>query len=119
MKSETKSHTARLLISTVAMFGFGFALVPLYGLICDLTGLNGRDDALVTAGSNASAVDLSRTVKIEFVTTVNGGKDWAFAPEAPTVEVHPGQASTVVSWQSDGWRVLRQGQVVVPEIPAP
>ena len=47
MKSETKSHTARLLVSTVAMFGFGFALVPLYGLICDLTGLNGRDDALV------------------------------------------------------------------------
>jgi L-threonylcarbamoyladenylate synthase len=45
-------------------------------------------------------------------------------PEVSRLEPEPwlpgsGQASTVVSWQSDGWRVLRQGQVVVPEIPAP
>lgn len=112
MKSETKSHTARLLVSTVAMFGFGFALVPLYGLICDLTGLNGRDDALVTAGSSASAVDFSRTVKIEFVTTVNGGKDWAFAPESQTVEVHPGQASTVVFHATNPQATMVMAQAV-------
>lgn len=78
------------------MFGFGFALVPLYDVICDLTGLNGRDDSLVTAATMAGSIDTSREIKIEFVTTVNGGKDWAFAPESATVKVHPGQASTVV-----------------------
>lgn len=96
MNRAAKQHVLRLAIGTVAMFGFGFALVPLYDVICDLTGLNGRDDGLVTSTATAGEVDTSRQVKIEFVTTVNGGSDWAFAPESPTVTVHPGQASTVV-----------------------
>lgn len=79
------------------MFGFGFALVPLYGAICRLTGLNGKGGANLQVAADAApqVVDANRTIKVEFVTTVNGGRGWSFRPEQSAVEVHPGQMLTV------------------------
>lgn len=76
------------------MFGFGFALVPLYDMLCDAIGLNGKI-ATTAAEQRAAAVDSSRTVTVEFVTTVNGGRPWKFHAEQPTIDVHPGQLYTV------------------------
>lgn len=95
-RQASRSHVWRLLAGTVAMFGFGYAMVPLYGLICDITGLNGQDDSLLTASTADLAVDTSREVRIEFVTTVNGGRDWDFAPVTESVTVNPGEAQRVV-----------------------
>ena len=83
--------TLRLLVVTVAMFGFGYALVPLYDIVCDLTGIGGRTGIISEATATTGAVDSTRTVKVQFVATVNSGLRWAFAgPEAP-LEVHPGK----------------------------
>lgn len=80
----------RLLFLVVGMFGFVFALVPLYSVFCDITGLNGK-----TADGPAKAIvaepDLSRTVMVEFLASVNEGMPWEFRPVRVRMEVHPGK----------------------------
>ncbi|MEW6168955.1 MAG: cytochrome c oxidase assembly protein [Pseudomonadota bacterium] len=94
MNPVARRHTLRLLAVTAGMFAFGFALVPLYDMLCDAIGLNGKV-ALEAAQDAPVAVDLDRTVTVELLTTVNGGRAWNFHAERPTIEVHPGQLYTV------------------------
>lgn len=83
--------TARsMALVTLAMFGFGFALVPLYDVFCEITGLNGKTGRVEAAALDGQA-DLSRTVTVEFVTSVNGTLQWEFAPDVTRMEIHPGQ----------------------------
>lgn len=83
----------RLLFVVVGMFGFGFAMVPLYDVFCDLTGLNGK-----TSGTQADVTDMqvdrSRLVTVEFIASVNQGLPWEFRPEVSKVQVHPGEPFT-------------------------
>jgi cytochrome c oxidase assembly protein subunit 11 len=65
-KSENRSLVGHLLIMTVAMFGFGFALVPLYDVFCQITGFGGRTNTEAVAAEEAP--DLSREIRVEFVT---------------------------------------------------
>lgn len=80
----------RLLVVVIAMFGFGFALAPLYDALCRVTGLNGK-----TAGPVATVapmtVDETRTVTVEFVASLNANAPWQFAPEVSRMQVHPGR----------------------------
>ena len=76
----------RLAVVVVAMFGFGFALVPLYEKICEVTGL--RNIAQADAPANTQ-VDTSRTLRIEFDTNVRN-LPWQFRAREPVVAVHPG-----------------------------
>ncbi len=85
----------KLAAVVLLMFGFGFALVPLYGAICQLTGLNGKNTSLLAAGKVQEQVDRNRTVKVQFLTTVNGGRVWSFSADQAEIEVHPGQLYTV------------------------
>jgi len=75
------------------MFGFGFAMVPIYDVFCDWTGLNGR-----TAEGPAAVVDdqadTERLVTVEFVANLNENLPWEFRPEVARMQVHPGQAYT-------------------------
>ena len=80
----------RLSIVVLAMFGFGYALVPLYDVLCEITGLGGRT-GVVAAGSLDGGVDTSRTVKVQFLGTVNSRLPWEFRPNVASMEVHPGQ----------------------------
>lgn len=87
----------RILVQAVAvcilMFGFGFAIVPLYRVLCDITGINGRM-ALVTAAETAS-VDPTRMVTVQFVANRNANLPWEFRPDVATLQVHPGETNTV------------------------
>jgi cytochrome c oxidase assembly protein subunit 11 len=76
----------RLAVAVVAMFGFGFALVPFYEKICEVTGL--RNIAQADAPANTQ-VDTSRTLRIEFDTNVRN-LPWQFKAKEPVVAVHPG-----------------------------
>lgn len=76
------------------MFVFGFALGPLYTALCDAIGLNGKVKMVAIADAPLT-VDTSREITVQFVTTVNGGRDWKFYAEQPTIKVHPGQMYTV------------------------
>lgn len=94
MTRSAKQNTNRTLRQTlfivVAMFGFVFALVPLYDVLCDLTGLNGktRNQAQVV---DDSGPDLSRTVTVEFLGSVNNSMPWDFRPSVARMKVHPGK----------------------------
>ena len=90
-----RRHFLRLAGGAAAMFAFGFALVPLYGLICDLTGFSGSTSMLVNPSEVHERPDASRLVTVEFLTTVNGGGPWTFVAESPRIQVHPGQLYTV------------------------
>jgi len=87
---SNRSLTARLLVFAVGMFAFGFlVLPPLYDVFCDITGFGGRTNS--TAIAVAEAPDLSRTIRIEFVTTVNQYAPWTFSADVDSMEVHPGK----------------------------
>ncbi|WP_411360801.1 cytochrome c oxidase assembly protein [Pseudidiomarina sp. YC-516-91] len=93
-KPDNLKIIRRLLLTVVCMFAFGFALVPLYEVFCDLTGFNGRfTDG--QAAASTKAVDTSRTINVQFVTRVNKGMPWGFEPEVRSVRVHPGETKVV------------------------
>ena len=81
--------TGKLLVMAVAMFGFGFLLVPIYDVFCEITGLNGKTTNYAEAASEAP--DLDRLVTVEFTGTVNQGGPWEFRPEQARMQVHPGK----------------------------
>ncbi len=84
-------RTARRLgLVVLAMFGFGFALVPLYNVFCEITGLNGKT-GVVEASALNGRVDQTRLVTVEFVASVNSRLPWELAPERHKMQVHPGK----------------------------
>ena len=88
-KSENRALVGRLLLLAVAMFGFGFLLVPLYDAFCDITGLGGKTNR-VAATSAVTTSDTSRDITLEFVTIVNGYAPWQFSSKVREMTVHPG-----------------------------
>lgn len=85
----TAAFTRRLLLLAVAMFGFGYLLVPLYSVFCELTGFGGKPDG--TAAVVVENVDENRMVTVQFVTTVNEYAPWTFSASVADMEVHPGK----------------------------
>jgi len=81
----------KLALIPVLMFGFGFALVPLYDVFCDITGLNGKTGRIEAAEIDANQVDLSRTIEVRFLANGTSGLPWSFEPLVKKMEVHPGQ----------------------------
>ncbi|MBQ0833918.1 cytochrome c oxidase assembly protein [Marinobacter sp.] len=82
------------LAGVVGMFAFGFALVPLYDVFCDITGINGKTSGRYES-TEASTVDMNRTVKVQFLAQNGPDMPWVFRPVLRSVEVHPGEATTV------------------------
>lgn len=110
-RKVTRLHAWRLLGVTVAMFGFGFALVPMYNMLCDALGINGKvglEAATVAAGE----VDTARTVTVEFLTTINGNGAWKFRADQASIDVHPGQLYTVSFYAENTKDVDRVAQAV-------
>jgi cytochrome c oxidase assembly protein subunit 11 len=92
--SNNNKTVKKLLLVVVAMFGFGFALVPLYDVFCDITGLNGKTNSTAVAYT-ASSVDESRTVRVQFITRNAKGIPWKFEPVINEIDVHPGEMKVV------------------------
>lgn len=82
----------KLLIVAVAMFGFGFALVPFYKKICEVTGINNVLKADVVANTQ---VDAARWLTVEFDTNVRDNLPWTFRPLEKSVRFHPGELMQV------------------------
>src|SRR5512139_171097 len=79
---------AKLVVVTLGMFGFGFALVPFYYKICDVTGINSGDEQSLVKNTQ---VDSSRWVTLEFDANTNAAMPWQFKPMQRSLRVHPGQ----------------------------
>jgi cytochrome c oxidase assembly protein subunit 11 len=82
----------KLLVVAVAMFGFGYALVPFYRAICDALGLNSVVKADAVANSQ---VDATRLLTVEFDTNLRSSLPWTFTPLEKSVRVHPGALAQV------------------------
>jgi len=81
----------KLVLLAVGMFGFGFAMWPLYGVFCDLTGLGGRGVKVVESAGELQKSD--RQVKVRFDATVNSGLPWIFQAKEKTKMVSLGEMS--------------------------
>lgn len=81
-------------LAVVAMFAFGFALVPLYNVFCDITGLNGKV-ALAPAAQPTASIDRERLVTVELLASRNQYMPWEFEAQRNRVSLHPGEQVTV------------------------
>jgi len=92
-EKDHKKLIIRLIGIVAGMFLFAFALVPLYNVFCDITGINGktRGQALY---QNVE-IDKKRVVTVEFLTSVNRGMPWEFRPMVKSIEVYPGELNEV------------------------
>lgn len=92
--NKNQKMVLKLVVIVIGMFGFGFALVPLYDVFCDITGINGKTNT-TAASYQAVDIDESREVTVEFITRTNTGMPWEFRAETKRIKVHPGELNTV------------------------
>ena len=105
LRTENLKMVGKLVVVTAGMFCFGYALIPIYKHICEITGINilslsersvpgtgaaGKD---VRLPAN-SQVDTSRTITVEFDANAHG--PWDFKPQQASIQVHPGELATVM-----------------------
>lgn len=110
---QTRNATLRLVGAVLAMFAFGYALVPLYNLVCEITGYNGRNSATTTVADISSyQADQSRSVKVEFVTSVGTDLPWKFWGPDKSLQLHPGEMATVKFYATNRATKPRTGQAV-------
>jgi cytochrome c oxidase assembly protein subunit 11 len=82
-----------LTAAAVGMFGFGYALVPIYSTMCKAWGINGKPSNMMQGLNNK--VDYSRVVTVQFLATRNNYLPWKFQPLVKTIKVHPGENTRV------------------------
>lgn len=115
---STRALAARLLILAVGMFGFGvFALPPLYDAFCEVTGLGGRTNSEAATDVTA-AVDESRQIDLEFVTTVNQYAPWEFHSAVEGMTIHPGglyEATFIARNLTDKHKIAQAVPSVAPQ----
>ncbi len=102
--ADNRRMLGKLLLIVLLMFGFGYSLVPMYRAICEALGINvlSLSEQRIATGSwtgrhgqvTNSQVDTSRTITIEFDANVRG--PWDFKPAQRSVQVHPGEMTTVM-----------------------
>ena len=103
--TENRRMLTKLVVVVGVMFGFGYALVPMYRAICDALGINvltlseqriasGSWFGVAEAPNKNTQIDLSRTITVEFDANVRG--PWDFKPAQRSLQVHPGELATVV-----------------------
>lgn len=102
----------RLGIAAVLMFGFGFAMVPLYDVFCDITGLNGKTGRIELEDALSQKVDEERLVTVEFLATVHSDLPWEFRPMVRKVKVHPGEVNEVNYYAMNKTDRLIAGQAI-------
>ena len=105
IRSENFRMVRKLIVVTVGMFVFGYALIPIYKHICEVTGINilsltegqipgnGKTGNAAALPAN-SQVDKTRTITVEFDANARG--PWDFKPAQSSIEVHPGELTTVM-----------------------
>jgi cytochrome c oxidase assembly protein subunit 11 len=89
-RKSNRSLAARLVLMAAGSFAFGFALVPLYDVFCEVTGIGTREQLTQAGTADGQTPVAGRTVVVEFTSSVPSG-GWEFAPVAATMEVQPGR----------------------------
>jgi cytochrome c oxidase assembly protein subunit 11 len=107
MSSNKNINTAAALaFVALLMFGFGYALVPLYDVFCKAVGLNGKTGTISTAAATEMTADTGRVVTVEFDANIHSSLPWSFGPMARKMTVHPGriyETQYQAKNLTDGW----------------
>ena len=111
-KQANQRVVKRLGIAALLMFGFGFALVPLYDVFCDITGINGKTGRIAQEEALSQRVDEDRLVTVEFLATVHSDLPWEFKPMIRKIKVHPGEITEVNYYARNKTDKLVAGQAV-------
>ena len=108
----------KLVVVTAIMFGFGYALVPLYRKICEITGVNDltQTDAGAAKFAKSTQVDLTRTITVEFDSNARG--PWRLKPVVNSMKVHPGELTTVIYEIANQQNRAMQAQAIPSYVPA-
>jgi cytochrome c oxidase assembly protein subunit 11 len=96
---------AILTLIVLGMFGFGFALVPIYNSLCQTLGINGKtNNQAIAYDPRTASIDQNRTVIVEFVATKNGSVPWDFYPKTRKLAVHPGEIAKLAFYAENKTR---------------
>ncbi|NOH55439.1 cytochrome c oxidase assembly protein [Vibrio coralliilyticus] len=104
--------TLKLLAAVVAMFGFGFALVPLYDVMCEALGINGKTNTESALQPQGMVPDTSRLIRVEFMAHRNQGMPWSFEPKQQSMDVHPGEVIQTAYIATNQSSIATIGQAV-------
>lgn len=112
MRVSNRKLAFILSCAVIGMFGFGYALVPIYNVMCKTFGINGKPTNEVVALDNS--IDYSRTVTVQFLATRNNYLPWKFIPLVKSVKIHPGENKKVAFFAQNE----TQGDMIVQAIPS-
>ena len=110
-EQRIRKSLIKLVGGAVLMFGFAFAMVPLYEVLCDITGLNGRTADTAADGPDG-VVQEERLVTVEFVATTRQGMPWEFRPDVTRIQIHPGECKQVSGYVKNPTGDVMYGQTV-------
>jgi cytochrome c oxidase assembly protein subunit 11 len=113
LKKANRKLTWQLWLFAAGSLAFGFALVPLYNVLCEVTGYGDRSK-LVEAASVVEAPDDNRTVTIELISTAPTFGNWEFRPQSAQIQVHPGRLYEAKFYA----RNLREQPVTAQAVPS-
>jgi len=98
LAADNRRMVGKLVVVALLMFGFGYALVPIYKAVCAALGINVLSLSELQTGAGPlpsnGQVDASRTITIEFDANARG--PWDFKPAQASIQVHPGEVATVM-----------------------
>jgi cytochrome c oxidase assembly protein subunit 11 len=112
---RNKNLALRLSLIVLAGLVFGFALAPLYDVLCKEFGLNGKADKNATAFDKSQKIDKSRYVTVIFTGNTMPGLGWSFHPKQTSVRVHPGEI-TMTSYTAKNNAAESELGVAVPSV---
>lgn len=113
-RTKMKPLLTKLFVIPIAMFGFGYLMVPLYDVFCDITGLNGKTGSISEAQAGQMKPDTSREIKVQFTSNINQNGLWEFRPAQASMVVHPGQAYTTTFFAKN----LQDKPVISQSVPS-
>ncbi len=114
--NKNRKLALKLLIAPVLMFGFGFAMVPLYDVFCRVTGLNGKtgNQVFVEEGDRKVIADDQRVVTVQFLAMNNESAPIRFKPKQTSLKVHPGEIHEIYYTATN----LTQHELVSQSVPS-
>lgn len=100
------------------MFAFAYAMVPLYNVLCDVTGLNGKSSGGRMRATQLEQVDTSRQIRVNFMVMNNESMPWVFNGPTAYVDVHPGEVTRVDFYAKNPTAQDMVGQTIPSVVPA-
>ena len=118
-QARLRKHTELLAVVAVGMFGFAFALVPLYNIFCEITGLNGKTSGqaatsvpVAATASQSASESIEREVTVQFISHVSRGMPWEFRPTESRLRVRLGEVTETMYYARNFANRIATGQAV-------